>query len=282
MAADLTGANRNALDYMNNILKQWGLQSLGGQVLKMVQQGYQGDSISYQLSQTKEYKQRFAGNDARVKNGLAALSPAEYLATERSYRQVMQSAGLPKGFYDQESDFTKLISADISPTEMKSRADTAARFVNSTDPTTLQAFQQYYGINKAHLTAHYLDPNAAASILEKQARTAEIGGAAIQQGFGSTSKYNAERLADMGVTADQARERYGQAVEVLPDEQKLSGIYGKQTATYGKADAEQEFAFGLASAKRKRQKLEGYETAQFAGRTAQSPYSNSSDTSSTY
>ena len=41
----------------------------------------------------------------------------EYLATERSYRQIMQEAGVPTGFYDQTSDFTKFLASDISPAE---------------------------------------------------------------------------------------------------------------------------------------------------------------------
>jgi hypothetical protein len=282
VAADLTGANRNALDYMNNILKQWGLQTLGGQVLKMVQQGYQGDSISYQLSQTNEYKQRFAGNDARIKNGLAALSPSEYLQTERAYRQVMQSAGLPKGFYDSHDDFTKLIGSDISPTEMKSRADTAAKYVQATDPATRQALQAYYGIDQNHLVAHFLDPNAAQSILDKQSRAADIGAAAQQQGFGMAAKASAERAADMGMTGQDAATKYGKAMEVLPDEQKLSGLYGDRTASYGKNEAEQEMVFGLASANRKRQNLEGYEKANFANRTAQNPYTTADNTAGSY
>ena len=260
MAADLTGANRNAMAYMNNILKQYGLTSLGGDVLKMVQQGYQNDAISYQLTQTKAYQQRFAGNAIRVKNGLSELSPAEYLATERSYQQVLQSAGLPKGFYDSHSDFTNMIGKDVSPTEMKWRADTAAKYVQQTDPHTRDALQQYYGIDQNHLVAHFLDPNAAQSLLQKQANAAEIGGAALNQGLKAPSHSQAEKWSDQGITTQQAQTGYQKVAQILPDEQKLGERYG---TSYTQADAENEMVGGLASAARKRSQLEDQEKAQF-------------------
>jgi hypothetical protein len=71
-------------------------------------------------------------------------------------------------------------------------------------------------------------------------------------------------------------------MEVLPDEQKLSGLYGDRTASYGKNEAEQEMVFGLASANRKRQDLEGYEKANFASRTVQNPYTTADNTAGSY
>ena len=260
VAEDLTGGQRNAMAYMNNILRQYGLQTLGGDVLKMVQQGYQNDAISYQLTQTKAYQQRFAGNAIRVKNGLSELSPSEYLATERSYEQVMQSAGLPKGFYDQHSDFVNMIGKDISPTEMKWRADNAAKYVQATDPSTRTALQQYYGIDQNHLVAHFLDPNAAQSLLQKQANAAEIGGAALNQGLKAPSHSQAEKWSDQGITTQQAQTGYQKVAQILPDEQVLGQRYG---TSYTQADAENEMVGGLASAARKRTQLEDQEKAQF-------------------
>ena len=268
MAADLTGANRNAMAYMNNILQQYGLHTLGGAVLKMVQQGYQNDAISYQLTQTPEYKQRFAGNAQRVKNGLSELSPAEYLATERSYQQVLQSAGLPKGFYDQHSDFVNMIGKDVSPTEMKWRADTAAKYVQSTDPSTRDALQQYYGIDQNHLVAHFLDPNAAQSILQKQANAADIGSAALDQNLKATTRGRAETWADQGVTGAQAQTGYQKVASVLPEDLQLQRRYG---GDFSQTTAEDEFLGGLASAARKRSELEDKEKAQFADNAVWDP-----------
>jgi len=268
VALDLTGSQRNAVAYMNGILQQYGLHGLGNDVLKMVQQGYQNDAISYQLTQTKAYQQRFAGNAIRVKNGLSELSPAEYLATERSYQQVLQSAGLPKGFYDSHSDFTNMIGKDVSPTEMKWRADTAAKYVQQTDPHTRDALQQYYGIDQNHLVAHFLDPNAAQSILQKQANAADIGSAALDQNLQSTTRARAETWADQGVTGAQAQTGYQKVASVLPDDMKLQRRYG---GDFSQTTAEDEFLGGLASAARKRSELEDKEKAQFADNAVWDP-----------
>jgi hypothetical protein len=109
------------------------------------------------LPQTPEYKQRFAANDVRIKAGLPALSPQEYIATERAYRQVMSAAGLPTGFYDQNSDFTNFIAKDISATELKQRVDVATEAVNQAPKESLDYMKQWY--NTGDLIAFALDPD---------------------------------------------------------------------------------------------------------------------------
>src|SRR5581483_2048777 len=107
------------------MLRQWGLQELAPDVLRLLQDGHSQDQVSVLIQDTDAYRKRFSGNDLRRKAGLAALSPAEYLATEASYRRIMESAGLPVGFYDQPSDFTTWIGADVSPNEIQSRVNLA-------------------------------------------------------------------------------------------------------------------------------------------------------------
>jgi hypothetical protein len=58
------------------------------------------------LSANKTHtRKRFAANAARAKKGLAELDPASYLQLENQYRQLLQSNGLPSGFYDQHRRF---------------------------------------------------------------------------------------------------------------------------------------------------------------------------------
>ena len=203
-----------------------------------------------------------------MKNGLSELSPAEYLATERSYQQVLQSAGLPKGFYDSHSDFTNMIGRDVSPTEMKWRADTAAKYVQSTDPHVRTALQEYYGITPQHLVAHFLDPNAAQSILQKQSNAAEIGAAGLQQELKAPERARAETWAARGVTGNQAQTAYQKVAAVLPEDQQLQRRYG---GDFSQTTAEDEFLGGLASAARKRSELEDKEKAQFADNAVWDP-----------
>ena len=259
----LTGLSmdqRNAYQTMMSVLGTWDLQSLAPKILQYVQQGYQSDAISYMLSQTPEYKERFAANDQRIKNGLAPLSPAEYLATERSYRQVLQSSGLPATFYDHPNDFQKLLAADISPTELQKRAQYAFAFTQTIDPSCRQAMLDYYGVDQAHMAAHFLDPEAAQASLDRQANAANIGAAAIQQGL-HAAKGTAEKYADAGMDYATALKGYNQVASVLPQDQAIASRLG---ASYGQTDAENEFLGGMASAARKRSFLEQGEEAMFA------------------
>ena len=95
-------------------LVQQAFANLGlGDLSKVIQdylvQGYSEEEIKLLLPETHEYKQRFKANEERKKKGLRVLSPAEYIATENSYRSVLRNYGLPKGFYDSQDDYQKFL-----------------------------------------------------------------------------------------------------------------------------------------------------------------------------
>jgi hypothetical protein len=215
------------------------------------------------LPTTTVYQQRFVANENRIKNGLKPLSPSEYLAAEESYRATLRDSGLPAGFYDSSDDFAGFIGQDVSPAEIKLRADAAARAVNNTDPAYTRALRDIYGIDEGMMTAFMLDPDRALPLVEKQAKAVEFGTAAVRQGLQATKvgEQFAERGPATGYTADQG---YSAIAGMLPTASKLGQVYGQ---TYDQATAEQEVFSGLESAKRKRQKLGQMETATFSGQS---------------
>lgn len=264
----LTGANRDAFTALKSLFNGYGLGSLAGKIYDYVKQGYGADTISMLLQDTKEYKTRFAGNEARVKAGLPVLSPADYLATESAYRQVLASAGLPKGFYDNPADFQKWISSDVSPTEIKDRVDLATQAVSQSNPQYRQALFRMYGIQEADLTAYFLDRKTAEPILKKQAAAAAIGAAAIRRGL-AANKLDLEGYATLGITADQAEQAYGQIADSMDSMLNIAGRFG---TTWDQRQAEQEvFTPGAASslsaesASEKGKRLRSQERAMFAG-----------------
>src|SRR5690242_14780275 len=87
---------------ISKYLTEWGLSSLTSLVNSLGKSGATQDSIALQIQNSDEYKTRFAGNEARVKAGLSVLSPAEYIALEGQYKQVLRSYGMPAGFYDSQ------------------------------------------------------------------------------------------------------------------------------------------------------------------------------------
>lgn len=266
----LEGADRDAYVAITNTLKAYGLESLADDVLGFIQQGYSADTINVLLQNTDAYKKRFAANDARRQKGLPVLSPAEYLATERAYRQVMSAAGLPVGFYDSPDDFQNWLANDVSPVEVQDRVRMASDMVNNTDPAAREVFGQWY--SWGDMVAYALDRDRATTVLERQWRAAQIGGAAREQQV-SLSRGLAERLAGAGVDAGQARQGFGAVSAVAANAGRLSQMYG---GTYTEEDAVEEVFLNDAQVAKKRRGLASRERATFAGSSGVSSTSLSS------
>lgn len=255
----LEGADRNAYTAITQTLKSYGLESLAPAVLGYIKQGYSADTISLLLPETTEYKKRFVANDARRKAGLPVLSPAEYLSVEDSYRQIMSSAGLPRGFYDEPSDFQKWIEGDVSPTEIQQRVTVATDMVNSLDQSARAAFEEYY--STGDMVAYALDRERATTVLDRQWRASQTAGAAADQGLGM-SRDLAERIAGTGVTAQQARTGISQAANLSTSVGRLGAL---QDSQYNSDDAIAEVFFDDEQTAQKRRGLASRERAQFAG-----------------
>lgn len=227
---NLSGDQRNAYEAVNNLFSSYGLGSLAPKIYSYIQNGYSADTTSILLQQTPEYQQRFAGNQIRQAKGLPVLSPAQYLQNEQNYRQVMSEAGLPRGFYDQASDFNQFIGDDISPSELKSRVDEASKASITASPELKQALQKMYGIDQSGITAYFLDEQRALPHLQQQAAAAQIGAEALKNGL-QISPYS-EQYAQAGVTANQAAQAYGRIATNLPTYSRIAALSG-ETVTQG-------------------------------------------------
>lgn len=233
---DLTGPQRDAYAALLSLFTSYGLASLAPKIFDYVKQGYSSDTISLLLQDTKEYKDRFAANEIRKKQGLRVLTPAEYLSLEDSYRQYMAQAGLPKGFYDQNSDFTNYIANDVSPTEVKDRVDMAVQATTQANVAYKQALQQMYGLSDKDLAAYFLDPKRAEPLLQKQAAAAQIGAAALQRGF-DVNKNDFESFASEGVTASQAQQGFAYIADTFQTIRDIASRYGTD---WSQLDAERD------------------------------------------
>ena len=256
----LTGPQKDANAAVLNLFTQYGLASLAPVIMSYIKNGYSADTASIMLQDTPEYKTRFAGNAARLKNNLPVLSPAEYLATEKSYGQIMSKYGLPAGFHDQTSDYQKFIEADVSPAELDQRAQGASDFVNRNDPQSLAYFKQYY--STGDMIAYALDPQRAAPLVGKAYEASLIGGAAATQGLG-VSKLVSEDLAGRGITADQASQGFGIVSADQKAANQLSNIYGGGPLT--QQDLIDSTFKSDALATQRKNKLASQERANFGG-----------------
>jgi hypothetical protein len=256
----------DARDVFSTTLKSYGFTD--AQINQLIPQITEWQSIytPVQIVQdllptTTAYTERFSANATRIKNGLKPLTAEQYISAEISYRSALKDAMLPSGFYDSTDDFAGFIANDTSPTELKTRVDAASQAVNNADPAYVKALQDMYGIDPGMLAAHMLDADRAFPLIAKQAKAIEFGYAAAKQGLQATTF--GEQFAQQGpATGYSPDQGYSAIASMLPATQALGNIYGQN---YDQTTAEQEVFGGLASAKRKRQKLGELETSSFSG-----------------
>jgi hypothetical protein len=253
--APLTPDQQTASQIIKAQLDQWGLSSLADQVNNLIRQGYGQDAITLQLEATPEYKQRFSANDARMKAGLPVLTPAQYVATEASYRQVLQQYGLPSGFHDQPSDLAKFIANDVSPSELNTRAQDAQAVWLSKDVGTRTAWTQMYGLSDGAAIASILDPDRALPIVQRMTAAAKIGGAALDNGL-QADQARFEQYADLGVTQAQAQKAFGQIAQTFDSDRQSAARAG---LSYSQVDAEQANLIGSGAASAKLQQVQDSE-----------------------
>lgn len=266
------------------LLSSYGLGDLTASITEAVQKGYSNDTIQLIMQDPNSkdplavaFQTRFSGNKARFTAGKAVLSPAEYLAAERTYSQVLQSYGV--GTLAKKETMSSFIAGDISAAEVADRVGLAIDRVKNADPFTKAALAEYYpSLNQTDIVSALLDPTEGLPALKRKVQIAEIGGAAKVQGLTTglmatsgasqyqgvtTGALGAEALAQFGITQEEARKGYQAVAEIAPRAEFLSSISGGED--YTRLEAEQEAFLGLASAKRKRLSLTEQEQSRFAG-----------------
>lgn len=261
--ADLSSYD-SAFDALKAMLDEYGLGSLSGAVTQFLQDGYSQDQVSVLLQDTPEYKQRFAGNEARKAAGIPVLSAKDYLSVESAYRQILSTSGMPTGFYDQPSDFADWIGKDVAPQEISSRVSMAVSAANQMDQATKDTFQQWYGVGPNDLAAYFLDQQRALPQITKIADAAELG-AAAKRGSLDVSQSQAEFYAGVPISSLRTKNQLvQQAADTASRGGALANIYhGSYTST----DALNEAFLNSADAEQKRLNLSAQERAAFAGKS---------------
>jgi len=274
-----TASRQNIFDQVQALFTTYGIIRSGDPasdaLLKTIKDlamsGAGADTISLQLQQSDAYKARFAGNETRRTAGLNVLSPAEYIATENAYDQILRASGVPTGFYNSSAEKAKLIGADVSASELQSRVDLAAKSISGADPFYTQQLKNLYGLSQGDMIAHVLDPAAAMPLLQQQTQSTTIAAAAARNAT-NINLTTAQQLAGMGVTQAQAEQGFGNIANQLPGMQAIASRYqgygdagtvgtGLQAATFGAPVAGETAAQAEARLKR----LQTQETSTFGG-----------------
>ena len=276
-AAEDKAKRQSAYDLLYEEFDRYGLSSLVTPLKDLITSGVSPSEFTIRLRGTDAYKNRFAANQARIKNGLRALSEADYIRNEDAYQEVMRRRGLPASYYEQTVDpvtgitkqkgFEALLAGDVSSTELEDRIVTAQDRVLNANPEIARTLKEFYpGISNGDILAYSLDPVNAINAIKRKITAAEIGTAAKQEGL-TSGLSRAEELATMGITKDTAAKGYGTIGGGLQRGSQLASIYGEDPYTQTSAEQEVFNLQGAQEARKQRQKITGLEKATFSGQS---------------
>jgi hypothetical protein len=279
---EINKETRDAYALLEAAFKEYGLDSLVPIIRQYMEDDLGPEQAKLKLRSEPVYKQRFKGNELRLGKGLNALSEVDYLELENDYSETLRSYGIADYFGTATDATTRLarqqkmadvIGNNISALEFKDRIKTVVTRVNMADANVKSELKAFYNITDTDLIKYFLNPAEGSDRLKEKVTAAEISAASITQGLGQTSLGTAEELARLGIDRAEALAGYAKIAEYLPTSEKLSSIYKEQGITYNKATGEEEEFKGLASAKRKRERLKESETSTFAASSGTSQLS---------
>ena len=263
---------KSAFNILKMEFQQYGLGSLVDSISNLLTDGTPPAEFALRLRGTQEYKDRFKANEIRISKGLAALSPAEYVGLEDQYQNVMRNYDLPESYYTKDKTgrqlgFEALLASDVSARELEDRVVTAKDRVINANPEVSKALKQFYpDITNGDILAYALDPKNALKSIQSKVTSAEIGGAAMQVGLG-TSLTRAEELQKYGVDKASAVEGYSAIGGGLQRGSELASIYQQDPYTQATAESEVFKLTGQDKARKQRQKVTGLEKAAFSGQS---------------
>jgi hypothetical protein len=274
-----TAERLSAYNILRMEFEQYGLGSLVTDIKDLLVNDTPTSEFGLRLRGTDAYKTRFKANEARIAAGLSALSPAEYVALEDQYQNVMRNYGLPATYYTKDSTgkqvgFEKFIAGDVSATELEDRISTAQKRVINANPEVSSALKAFYpDIQNGDILAYVLDPSQGLENIKRKVTAAEIGGAAMTpknaagQQILTTSEARAMQLAGYGVDKAQATQGYSAIASGLLRGSELAAIYGQGPYTQTTAEEEVFKLSGQTEAEKQRKKITGLEKAAFGGQT---------------
>lgn len=252
--------DNNAFVMLQALLQQWGLTSLYDDVRNMLTAGDSAEVIPIKLRETEAYKTRFAGNLQRIKNGLPALSEAEFLATEASLRNVVRRY-VGAGEYDSQENLNKWIANDLSPQELNDRLGLYQENWDQ-QPREVKDAWASHGLTPRDALRALMDPSLSETTLKRQAAIYSLGAESVKA-FGDPRALDTERLgflADSGVTRQEAEEGYRDIAGRQDYEGFLARTAGMELS---QTDQENAALLGDQQAEQKRRKVLSTDQARF-------------------
>jgi hypothetical protein len=271
---DVAAADRkSAFQILADEFKLNGLDTLAAEVQNFMTEGLSPAEAKIAIRQSQAYKDRFKGNEGRIKKGLAVYQPNEYLQAEETYRNLLLANNLQDLVSRNTTD--AFISGAVSAQEVQDRIQNVFTKIDNADATLKGQLGQYfsnYGIadpnlQRSQLASALLTGETSSMALERQLKKAQLRAGAQMSGV-TIAETGVESLQKQ-LEAQNVSDVYGVAKtgfstlsQTAPTTEKLAGIYGEQTTGLSE-ELQQEAFFGLQSQRRK--KLQEREQATFGG-----------------
>ena len=271
---DVAAADRkSAFQILADEFKLNGLDTLAAEVQNFMTEGLSPAEAKIAIRQSQAYKDRFKGNEGRIKKGLAVYQPNEYLAAEETYRNLLLANNLQDLVSRNTTD--SFISGAVSAQEVQDRIQNVFTKIDNADATLKGQLGQYfsnYGIadpnlQRSQLASALLTGETSSMALERQLKKAQLRAGAQMSGV-TIAETGVESLQQQ-LEAQNVSDVYGTAKtgfstlsQTAPTTEKLAQIYGEQTTGLSE-ELQQEAFFGLQSQRRK--KLQEREQATFGG-----------------
>lgn len=258
-----------ASDKLSAMFAAYGLESLAPFISSRIMADVSEEMLLLELYDRPEYQQRFPGmKDLRAKK--RTITEGEYMKIEKEMTQTARFFDLPVGFYDNPSDFGKLIANEVSAKEYQDRLQVGQDLARTLNPVVKQQLLGFYGVGEGQLTAYVLDPEKALSLIKKQAQAARFVGFGRGAGFilGGITAAEAENIAGTEsyakLSEQQLAQALGQAGQLRATQSRLAGIEGQ---AYNEQEALKAVIEGSPEALLASQQRAQREAARFGGRS---------------
>ena len=227
-----------ARQIIQSFLEDYGLGSLGDWAWTLyttsgsedINQFVRGQ-LTVELPKQEAFKARFPAYETLRQNG-RGISVEQYRQYENDAIDLAHTYGLPTAMFEDRDYLARMMISDVSGRELEQRMVINREAAYNAPAEVRSALEQMYGVGGTQqaLTAYYMDPDKALPILQQQFQAAQIAGASIQQGI-ATDQATAERLAQQGVTFEQAQQGFRQVANDKALTYGAGDTVGTDTAT---------------------------------------------------
>lgn len=265
---------RDATAFLQDILTQYGMGDLAGDIDRIVREsGNQKSVIQNMIRQTESYKDRFKGLLSLQQKGVTDIpNEAAYIQLETQYRGAFREAGLRDylggaGTKAERDAIAKIVGDfSLSVNEVRDRITDAQRVVAETPQEVRDSLQRFYNIDPGTLTSYVLDPQRTTGEIQRRANAAIVGGyaqrAGLEFGAGVSERIGEFLGGERDITGTQIEPQLTQIAGVQRSTGRLAqlegGVLTAEETALGQLELDE-------AAQRRVRGLQSRERARFGG-----------------